>query len=121
MVAKIFFTLGNVSVEELMHLRMNHPSLPRLCKLNGKVKGLPRNLSMRGEHFPCHTCQDANATRNDYPPASETWIDGPDLWSWDLFDMGPDHPTLDENRYCSMIIIKKSRFGMIFLHKDGDD
>ena len=34
--------------------------------------------------------------------------------------MGPDHPTLDCNRYCSMIIIKESRFSMIFLHKDRE-
>jgi hypothetical protein len=102
-----------------MHLRLNHPSLPKLVKLNGRVKGLPRNLSS-SKHFgcPCHTCQDANACRNDFPPMSETHSDAPDLWSWDLFDMGENVPTLDSNQYCSFFVIWKSRFGMIFMHKD---
>jgi hypothetical protein len=118
MIAKVLFTMGNVSVEELMHLRMNHPSLPKLILLNGKVTGLPRNLSKENHgKFQCHTCQDANAIRNDFPPASTNWTDR-ELWSWDLFDMGPDHPTLNGSRYCSMIIIKESRFGMVFLHAD---
>ena len=118
MVAKILFTMGKVSLEELMHLRMNHPSLPKLLKLNGQVTGLPHALS--GENhwrFLCHTCQDANSIRNDFPPASSNWSDR-ELWSWDLFDMGPDHPTLDGNQYCSMFVIRKSRFSMIFMHAD---
>ena len=118
MMVKVFLTLGNMSVEELMHLRMNHPSLPRLVKLNGRVDGLPRQLSqVKQYNHPCHHCQDANAIRNDFPPASGDWADGPDLWSWDLVDMG-DVKTLDGNRYLSMFVIKKSRFGMIILHKD---
>lgn len=32
--------------------------------------------------------------------------------------MGKEHPTLDNNRYCSMFLIKKSRYAMIFLHED---
>ena len=47
---KAFFTHGNLSLEELMHLRMNHPAIPKLMKLNGRVKGLPRDLSK--ECFP---------------------------------------------------------------------
>jgi hypothetical protein len=118
---KAFFTLGNLSVEELMHLRLNHPSLPKLVKLNGQVTGLPRKLqNKRQGMFPCHTCQDANATRNDFPPASTNWEDDPGLWCWDMIDMGEGQPTLDGNRYCSFIVIKESRFGMVFLHEKKD-
>ena len=114
---KCFFTLGNVSVEELMHLRLNHPSLPTLVKLNRQVDGLPRKLSNKRQGmFPCHTCQDAKASRNDYPPASEN--DATGIWSWDMIDMGEDHPTLDNNRYCLMFVIRKSRIAMLFLHED---
>lgn len=118
---KAFFTLGNLSVEELMHLRLNHPSLPKLVQLNGKVIGLPRKLSNTKQGmFPCHTCQDAKATRNDFPPSSNNWADDPGLWSWDMIDIREDHPTLDNNRYMSIIVIKKSRFGMVFLHSSKD-
>jgi hypothetical protein len=116
---KAFFTMGNLSVEELMHLRLNHLSLPKLVKLNGKVDGLPRKLSNRKQGmFPCHTCQDANASRNDFPQASDNEIDKEGLWSWDMIDMGEDQPTLDNNQYCSMFVLQKSRFTMIFLHED---
>ena len=59
---RVFFTLGNLSVEELMHLGLNHLSLQKLVKLNGRVDGLPRKLSnkLQGK-FQCHTCQDATA------------------------------------------------------------
>ena len=36
----------------------------------------------------------------------------------DMFDMGEDFPTIHGNRYCTMIVIHKSRFGMLLLHKD---
>ena len=81
-----------------MHLRLNHPSLPKLVKLNGRVKGLPRNLSNSKQFgFPCHTCQDVKATRNDVPPIAKTHSDEQDIWSWDLFDTGQIAPTLDGN------------------------
>lgn len=68
LMVKAFFTLGNLSVEELMHLRMNHPSLPKLVKLNGRVTGLPRPLkNAKQGMFPCHTCQDVTATQNNFP------------------------------------------------------
>ena len=102
-----------------MHLRMNHLSLPKLMKLNRKVTGVPRPLVNRKQGmFPCHTCQDATSIRNDFQPTSENWADDQGLWSWDMIDFGEEHPTLDDNRYISIFVIKQSRFWMIFLHKD---
>ena len=95
LIATALFTLGNMSLEELMHLSMNHPALPKLVKLNGQVTGLPRKLTLKlAGHFPCHTCQDTNCTRNDFPPATGNHADNPDLWSWDLFNMGEGMPYL---------------------------
>lgn len=102
-----------------MHLRMNHLSLPKLMKLNRKVTGVPRPLVNRKQGmFQCHTCQDATSIRNDFQPTSESWADDQGLWSWDMIDFAEEHPTLDDNRYISIFVIKQSRFWMIFLHKD---
>ena len=38
--------VGNMSLEELFHLRMGHASLGKLAALNDKVHGLPRMLQM---------------------------------------------------------------------------
>ena len=78
-----------------MHLRLNHPSLPTLVKLNDKVTGLPRKLVNRKQGmFPCHTCQDAKAERNDFPPSSENDAEG--IWVWDMIDMGEDTPNIGQ-------------------------
>ena len=35
-----------------------------------------------------------------------------------MFDMGEDFKTIHGNRYATMVVIQKSRFAMLFLHKD---
>eukprot|EP00961_Rhodomonas_salina_P126329 1701602-Rhodomonas_salina.1 len=67
---------------------------------------------------PCQCCQTAKAKRNDYPPGTETWADGPDRWNIDTFDMGEDFKTIHGNQYAMMVVVHKSRYGLLFLHKD---
>lgn len=67
---------GNISLEELMHLRMNHANDDKLVKQSSRVDGIKCQLKcMKMYKGACHCCQDAKATRNDYPPAAETWAD----------------------------------------------
>eukprot|EP00961_Rhodomonas_salina_P261834 3538822-Rhodomonas_salina.1 len=35
-----------------------------------------------------------------------------------MFDMGEDFKTIHGNRYATMVVIQKSRFAVLFLHKD---
>eukprot|EP00961_Rhodomonas_salina_P065320 878600-Rhodomonas_salina.3 len=48
----------------------------------------------------------------------ENWAEGPDQWNFDMFDMGEDFKTIHRNRYATMVVIHKSRYGMLFLHND---
>eukprot|EP00961_Rhodomonas_salina_P057936 778477-Rhodomonas_salina.2 len=63
---------GNMSLEELTHLRMNHSNDAKLVEQSKRVDGMKRT---------------AKAKRNDYPPGTETWADGLDRWNIDMFDM----------------------------------
>ena len=110
---------GNMSLEELTHLRMNHASNDKCVEQSKRVDGMKRVLErLKLFKGPCHCCQDAKATRNDYPPATETWTDWPDRWNMDMFNMGESFTTIHGNRYATMVVIHKSRFGVLFLHKD---
>eukprot|EP00961_Rhodomonas_salina_P147854 1990295-Rhodomonas_salina.1 len=115
------FIAGNMSLEELMHLRF-HVNDEKLVEQSKRVDGGGRVLKRLGHlrGLQCHCCQDAKATLNNYPPAVATWADGPDRWNLDLFDMGEEFPTIHGNCFTTMIVIMKSRFTMIFLHKPED-
>ena len=110
---------GNISLEELMHRRMNHVNDDKTVEQSHRVDGIPRILRrLKMFKGPCNCCQDAKSKRNDYPPSTETWADGPDRWNFDMFDMGENFKTIHGHRYCTMVVIHKSRFAMIFLHSD---
>eukprot|EP00961_Rhodomonas_salina_P107449 1446837-Rhodomonas_salina.1 len=82
------YFLGNITLEELMHMHMNHANSDKLIEQSKQVDGMLRVLSKPALLCgPCHTCQDAKSTRNNYPPAAETWADGPRRWNMDMFDM----------------------------------
>eukprot|EP00961_Rhodomonas_salina_P186114 2512934-Rhodomonas_salina.1 len=36
----------------------------------------------------------------------------------DMFDMGEDFQTIHGNSFATMVVIHKSRYGMLYLHKD---
>eukprot|EP00961_Rhodomonas_salina_P068576 920439-Rhodomonas_salina.1 len=36
----------------------------------------------------------------------------------DMFDMGEDFQTIHGNHFATMVVIHKSRYGMLYLHKD---
>ena len=115
--------VGNMSLEELFHLRMGHASLGKLAALNDKVHGLPRMLHMsKLLHLPCACCDEAKAKRQNYPPASQTvYKNEDDIMTWDLFDMGQDWLTVDGNRYLSIFIIGRSRTAFTILHDSRRD
>jgi transposase InsO family protein len=107
-----------------MHLRFNHAPVSRLQHLNGKVRGLPRNLrATKTTRTPCfnHTCDIANAKHSAFPDPS-THKDNPSktVWQMDLFDMGETFKTLSGNRYATFFVIRETRFVMLFLHKTRD-
>ena len=80
---------GNISLEELMHRRMNHANDDKTVEQSHRVDGIPRILRrLKMFKGSCNCCQDAKSKRNDYPPSTETWADGPDRWNFDMFDMG---------------------------------
>ena len=54
---------------ELWHLRLGHAGARKIAKLSQHCKGIPKPIP---EHdFPCHTCQEGKAQRQDYPAPSE--------------------------------------------------
>eukprot|EP00961_Rhodomonas_salina_P030089 405258-Rhodomonas_salina.1 len=74
---------------------MNHANPDKLVEQSKRVDGIGRELKRAGIlKGPCHTCQDAKSKRNNYPPAVETWADGPRWWKLDMFDMGPHFTTI---------------------------
>eukprot|EP00961_Rhodomonas_salina_P302789 3940980-Rhodomonas_salina.1 len=56
--------------------------------------------------------QDVKAKRNDFPPATDTWADGPDRWNMDMFNMEEDFQTIHCNQLATMIVIHKSSYGI---------
>ena len=111
----------HMTLEELMHWRTNHQaSISRLIHWNNnKVRGLPRNLSSsRQVRVNCCVCDAANSTHADYPHASENIDDnGREVWHWDLLDMGEEWKTINGNRYATVIVNRRTRFLMVFLHE----
>eukprot|EP00961_Rhodomonas_salina_P024102 324259-Rhodomonas_salina.3 len=80
---------GNLSIEEVFHLRMAHTPIKKLAALNGKVTGLPHNLNfLKLTNVLCACCREAKAKHNNYPDTSTT-VDK-DLLTWDLVDMGEE-------------------------------
>eukprot|EP00961_Rhodomonas_salina_P198863 2682369-Rhodomonas_salina.1 len=78
-----YFT-GNITLEELMHMSMNHANPDKLIEQSKRVDGIPCTLTKPNMmQAPCHTCQDAKSKRKNYPPAVETWADGPRRWNMD--------------------------------------
>jgi hypothetical protein len=75
---------------ELWHIRMNHAHPSKLAKLSRRCHGIKHLLP--DVRHPCHSCQDANATRNDAPPSSTSDSEG--VWHVDTMDMGAGHLTL---------------------------
>mmetsp|Transcript_61737 Transcript_61737/g.127622 ORF Transcript_61737/g.127622 Transcript_61737/m.127622 type:complete len:569 (+) Transcript_61737:1829-3535(+) len=114
---------GNMSLEELFHLRMAHTPYGKLASMSPQVNGLPRPLQYREAlRLPCNLCQEAKATRQNAPPASKTVSSSEhDLVTWDLIDMGDKFTTFRGNRYISLFIIHRSRFAITILHKDRTD
>eukprot|EP00961_Rhodomonas_salina_P084602 1136461-Rhodomonas_salina.1 len=70
------FFAGNMTLEELTHLRMNHANHDKLVEQSKRVDRMKRVLvCLKHMHGPCHCCQDVKAKRNDFPPATDTWAD----------------------------------------------
>ena len=114
---------GNMTMEELLHLRMAHASPRKLARLNGQVSGLHRRLQFpKIMNLPCACCAQAKATKQNYPPASEKKCEHEDeLMTWDLCDMGDEWKTIDGNRYLSVFMLKRSRYAIIILHNSRTD
>eukprot|EP00961_Rhodomonas_salina_P062378 837125-Rhodomonas_salina.1 len=75
---------GNISLEEVTHLRMSHANNDKCVDQSKKIDGMKRVLKrLKMFRWQCTTCQVAKATRADYPPETKTWADGPDLWNFD--------------------------------------
>ena len=67
---------GNISLEELTHLRMSHANMDKCVDQSKKVDGMKRVLKrLKMFRCPCSTCQEAKATRADYLPETKTWAD----------------------------------------------
>lgn len=116
---------GCVNYEELVHLTMCHAGADKFEHFNACMTGLQRKLHWHKENFkacPDSCCMDAKAICNLFPPAS-THLDGTDMsmWQWDLIDMGSDCLTINDNRYASIFMIRKSHYAMVFLHKTRDE
>ena len=111
---------GNMSVEELLHLRMLHMDMRKLAQMSGQVDGVPRPLHYpRMLRHPCSTCREAKATRNPYPPASDrVSATEDDMITWDLVDMGQGMKTIGGNRYMSIFVVRRSRYAIIALHDE---
>ncbi len=73
--------------------------------------------SFKIHDYPCHTCMDTNVKRTNRKPISDR--DTCDA-QFDLFDMNKCE-SIGGHRYCTVIVIHKSRYVFIFLHKTKDE
>jgi len=91
--------------------------------MSHQVVGLPRNLQTRESlRLPCDVCQEAKIVKPNAPPASNSVSrEEEDLVTWDLIDMGENHPTVSHNRYLSLFIIHCSRYAIAILHQNRQD
>ena len=106
----------------LLHRRFAHCGHTRLRKLCKTIPGIKDAVRKALRSLPvCHTCADANATRQDSPPMSDRHLHHLDTtWSMDMFDMGADCLTVGGNRYATIVCILRTRYVMLFLHKTKD-
>jgi hypothetical protein len=103
--------VGKMRTNELWHRRLMHMSYVKLKR--GSTVSLPGMPSFKIHDYPCHTCMDTNAKRANRKPVSER--DTCDA-QFDLFDMSKCE-SIGGHRYCTVIVICKSRYVFIFLHK----
>lgn len=108
--------LRSLTESELWHCRLNHAGSKKIAQLSKNCIGIKNPLA---EHpYPCHICQEAKATKQDYPTASDHSGDE-DILAADSLDMGV--PTQNGNTYLTIFSIVKTRYVMIFLHKSKKD
>ena len=88
----------------------------------GKLKctstmNLPGMSPFKIHDYPCHTCMDVNGKR-----ANHKSVSGRDTCDvqFDLFDMSKCE-NIGGHRYCTVIVMRQSRFVFIFLHKTKDE
>ena len=106
--------IGRMTAMEIMHLRLNHVvSYDKIATLsNSGARGIQQGL--KAPPVKCNVCQHANCKRSPAAPAA-TGSDPFDM-SFDLVDMSTI-PTIGGKRYCTIFIIRKTRFAFTFLHE----
>jgi hypothetical protein len=102
---------------EVWHIRLNHAHPSKLAQLSRNCIGIKHPLP--DVRHPCHSCQDANATRSDAPPPSTA--DHTGVWHVDVMDLGANHLSLSGYRYISVFTVATSRLMCIELHKTKDE
>ena len=109
---------GNMSLEELTHLRLGHLPISRLARSSKLVTGLPRPLrDTQTLRLPCSICQEAKAKRQPFPQASPSYQHrNTKMICWDMLDMKTE--TWGGNQYCSLFLIVDSHLIIGFLHSD---
>ena len=106
--------IGRITEIEIMHLRLNHvASFDRIATLsNSGARGIKPGL--KAPNIKCNVCQHANCKRSPAAPAA-TGSDPFDM-SFDLVDMNTI-PTIGGKRYCTVFVIRKTRFAYTYLHE----
>jgi hypothetical protein len=110
--------MGRMTEEELAHLRFNHCISARKLAIlsNSGARGIIKGL--KAEDWKCQICQHANIRRSPAAPAA-TGSDPFDM-SFDLIDM-ISIPTIGGMRYCTIFLVRKTRFAYTFLHEKKDE
>lgn len=93
------------------------------CNTLPSLSGLGLGLRLRDFPFtPCHVCREANATRLNRPPASETVYATEDsVMSMDMFDLGESCRTTGGNRYVLIFVVARSRYIHVELLQNKSD
>jgi hypothetical protein len=110
--------LNRMTAEELAHLRFNHCISPRKLAIlsNSGARGITKGL--KADDWKCQICQHANIIRSPAAPA-DTGSDPFDM-SFDLIDM-TSIPTIGGMRYCTIFVVRKTRFAHTFLDEKKDE
>jgi hypothetical protein len=72
-----------LALAETWQLRLGHASWEKLVKLSKYATGFSSLITQHD--YPCHTCHEAKARPQDYPPPSEHDTKG--VWNMDTIDM----------------------------------
>jgi hypothetical protein len=92
-----------LTTAEKWHLRLGHANWDKLAKLSKCAICFNSPIASAQHEYPCHTCCEAKARQQNYPPLYDHERKG--VWKMDTLDMGEDTTTPAGHCYITAVTI----------------